>query len=122
MPVPMFTPHGLYIKTHNPIHTHTHTRAESEIRQSPQHYSSQHSQIDTSIRARGGIKGGGRGAAVGRRARWNEWESWLDVWCIIHVPAGIMLDPAVRVRVRQLGRRARPVKERGCVDVTPGRR
>lgn len=40
---------------------------------------------------------------------------------IIHIPAGIMLDPAVRVRVRQRGRRARPVNERGCVDITPGR-
>lgn len=128
----MFTPHSLYIKAHNRIHTNTHTRAESEIHQSLQHYRSQNSQIDTSVRARGGgIKGEGRLEAGERRwggeggGRLKEWESWLqrlDVWrCIIHVPAGIMLDPAVRVGVRQPGRRARPVKGRGCVDITPGR-
>lgn len=56
----------------------------------------------------------------------NEWALWLqrlDVYgALIHVPAGKMLDPAVRVCVRQLGRRARPVNERGWVDFTPGLR
>lgn len=51
--------------------------------------------------------------AVGRRERLNEQEWLQDVWrAIIHPPAGIMLDPAVRVGVRQLGRRARPVNKR----------
>lgn len=66
MPVPISTAHGLYIlKTHSPIHTHT--RAESEIHQSSQHHSSQPSQIDTSIRARGGIEGEGTMEAGERR-------------------------------------------------------
>lgn len=43
----------------------------------------------------------------------NEQEWLQDVWrAIIHPPAGVMLDPAVGVGVRQLGRRARSVNER----------
>lgn len=53
----MFTPHVLFRKnTHNLVHTHVQ---DTEIHQCSQHYSSQDSQINTSIRAWGRIKGEG---------------------------------------------------------------